>query len=47
MWYLAMNGLQAVDLFGASSSGNIGFFLPFSVVLIILAWFGRARQLQN
>lgn len=47
IWYLAMNELQAVDFFGASSSGNIGFFLPFSVVLIILAWFGRARQIQN
>jgi hypothetical protein len=47
IWYLAMNGLQPVDFFGANSSGNIGFFLPFSVVLITLAWFGRARQLQN
>jgi hypothetical protein len=47
MWYLAMNGLQAVDIFGASSSGNIGFFLPFSLALILTAFVGRARQLQN
>lgn len=47
MWYLAMNGLQEVDFFGANSSGNPGLFLPFALVLIVIAFIGRARQLQN
>lgn len=47
MWYLALNGLQEVDFFGANSNGNIGFYIPFSIALIIVAWFGRVRQLQN
>jgi hypothetical protein len=47
MWYLAMNGLQEVDIFGANSSGNPGFFLPFTLALIVIAFIGRARQLQN
>ena len=47
MWYLAMNGLQGVDFFGANSDGNIGFFIPLSLALIFAAFIGRARQLQN
>jgi hypothetical protein len=47
MWYLALNGLEAVDFFGATSSGNVGFYLPFSLALILAAFIGRARQLQN
>ena len=47
IWYLALNGLQEVDFFGVNSNGNISFFIPFSVALIVIAWFGRARQLQN
>jgi hypothetical protein len=47
MWYLAMNGLPAVDFFGANSNGNIGFYIPFSLALILAAFLGRARQLQN
>jgi hypothetical protein len=47
MWYLAMNGLQEVDFFGANSDGNIGFFIPLSLALIFAAFIGRARQLQN
>ena len=47
MWYLAMNKLDAVDFFGANSSGNVGFFIPFSIALIIVAFIGRSRQLQN
>jgi len=46
-WYLAINGLQAVDFFGANSDGNIRFFLPFSLALILASFIGRARQLQN
>ena len=47
MWYLAMNGLPEVDFFGVNSSGNISFFIPFSLALILAAFIGRARQLQN
>jgi hypothetical protein len=47
LWYLAMNKLAVVDFFGANSSGNVTFFLPFSVALVVAAFVGRARQLQN
>lgn len=47
MWYLAMNKLAVVDFFGANSNGNVWFFLPFSMALIVAAFVGRARQLQN
>ncbi len=47
IWYLIMNGLAAVDYLGAHSNGNIGFFIPISIGLLVLAFIGRARQLQN
>jgi hypothetical protein len=48
MWYLGpLNKVYPVDYLGANSSGNIGFFIPFSIVLIVLTFIGRARQLQN
>jgi hypothetical protein len=47
MWYLALNGLQAVDFFGVNGNGNIGFYLPLSLALILAAFIGRARQLQR
>jgi len=47
MWYLALNGIDTVDYFGANSNGNIGFFIPLSLGLIAIAFVGRARQLQN
>jgi hypothetical protein len=48
LWYLGpMNKVYAVDYLGANSSGNIGFFLPLSIALILVAFVGRARQLQN
>ena len=47
LWYLALNKLEFVDFFGANSDGNVQFFIPFSLVLIVLAFIGRARQLQN
>jgi hypothetical protein len=47
MWYLALNGLEGVDFFGVNGSGNVGFFIPFSLVLILAAFIGRARQLQT
>jgi ABC-type transport system involved in multi-copper enzyme maturation permease subunit len=46
-WYLAMNGVGAVDYFGANGDGRIGFFLPLSLALIVIAFVGRSRQIQN
>ena len=48
LWYLGpMNKVYAMDYLGANSNGNIGFFIPFSIALIIAAFIGRARQLRN
>jgi len=47
IWYLALNGIPTVDYFGSNSDGNIGFFIPFSLALIVAAFIGRARQIQN
>lgn len=48
LWYLGpMNKIYPVDYLGANSNGNIGFFIPFSIFLLILAFVVRARQLQN
>ena len=47
MWYLAMNRLDAVDFFGVNSNGNVGFFIPLSIALIVFAFIGRARQIRS
>jgi len=47
LWYLVLNGVSAVDYLGANSSGNISFFMPLTLGLIVMAFIGRARQLQN
>ena len=48
LWYFGpMNKVDAIDYLGANSSGNIGFFIPLSIALIVAAFIGRARQLQN
>jgi len=48
LWYFGpMNQIDAVDYLGANSNGNIGFFIPLAIFLIIAAFIGRARQLQN
>jgi hypothetical protein len=47
LWYLILNGLETVDFMGANSDGNIGFFIPLSLGLIIAALIGRTRQIQN
>jgi len=48
MWYLGpLNKVYQVDYLGANSNGSIGFFLPFSIALIVVAFIGRLRQLQN
>ncbi len=48
LWYLGpMNKVYAVDYLGANSNGNIEFFIPLSIALVVVAFIGRARQLQN
>ncbi len=48
LWYLGpMNRLSPIDYMGAHGSGNIAFFIPFSIVLTAIAFVGRSRQLQN
>lgn len=48
LWYIGpMNRVEAVDFTGAHASGHPEFFLPLSLLLIVLAFVGRARQLQN
>ena len=48
MWYLGpLNKVFELDYLGANSSGNIGFFIPFSIVLIVAAFIGRTRQLRG
>ena len=48
LWYIGpLNNVPAVDFLGANSDGNISFFISFSVALVVAAFVGRARQLQN
>ena len=42
-----LNKIDALDYLGANSDGNIGFFIPLSIALVIAAFVGRARQLRN
>jgi hypothetical protein len=47
VWYVGpLNNIPPVDFLGSNSDGNIGFFIPFSLALIVAAFVGRARQLQ-
>ncbi len=48
IWYIGpVNGFGTFDFIGANSNGNISFFIPLSIALIVVAFVGRARQLQN
>jgi hypothetical protein len=48
MWYVGpLNKVPPLDYLGSNSDGNIGFFIPFSLALIVAAFVGRARQLQS
>jgi hypothetical protein len=48
IWYVGpIEGLGILDYLGANSNGNIGFFIPLSIALIVVAFIARARQLQN
>jgi len=47
IWYIGpMNNVPAVDYLGANSNGNISFFIPVSLLLIIAAFIGRTRQVR-
>jgi hypothetical protein len=46
-WYLGpMNKLTELDYIGSHGNGRPEFFIPFSIVLIVLAFIGRARQIR-
>lgn len=48
LWYVGpMNNVYAVDYIGTKGNGNIALFIPVSIALIVFAFIGRARQLQN
>jgi len=48
IWYLGpLNNVPGLDFIGARGDGHPQFFIPFSIVLIAFAIFGRARQLRN
>lgn len=46
-WYLAINKVSAVDFYGASGDGNVSFFIPLSLALIVVSFVGRARQVRS
>jgi hypothetical protein len=48
IWYLGpLNKLTALDYIGSHGNGRPEFFIPFSIVLIVLAFTGRARQIRT
>ena len=48
IWYLGpLNKLMALDYIGSHGNGRPEFFIPFSIVLIVLAIIGRARQIRT
>jgi hypothetical protein len=48
IWYLGpMNKLMALDYIGSHGNGRPQFFIPFSIVLIALAFIGRTKQIRT
>ena len=48
IWYLGpLNKLMALDYIGSHGNGRPEFFIPFSIVLIVFAFIGRARQIRT
>lgn len=48
IWYLGpLNKLMVLDYIGSHGNGRPEFFIPFSIVLILLAFIGRARQIRT
>jgi hypothetical protein len=47
-WYLGpLNKVTELDFIGSHSNGSPQLFIPFSIALIVVAIFGRSRQLRN
>jgi hypothetical protein len=48
VWYLGpLNKIVALDYIGSHGNGRPEFFIPFSIVLILFALVGRARQIRT
>ncbi len=48
IWYLGpLNKIAELDYIGSHGSGRPEFFIPFSIVLIVLAFIGRTRQIRT
>jgi hypothetical protein len=48
LWYIGpLNNVPEVDYLGAHSGGNLGFFIPLSVLLVVAAFAGRMRQARG
>ncbi len=48
LWYAGpMNHAPGIDFVGLTNNGRAEFFIPLALALIVFAFFGRARQLQN
>ena len=48
IWYLGpLNKLMALDYIGSHGNGRPEFFIPVSIVLIVLAFIGRTRQIRT
>lgn len=48
IWYLGpLNKLAQLDYIGSHGNGRPEFFIPFSIVLIIVAFMGRMRQIRT
>jgi hypothetical protein len=48
IWYLGpLNKLMTLDYIGSHGNGRPEFFIPFSIVLIVIALVGRSRQIRT
>ena len=49
LWYIGPlnHAVPELDFIGTTSNGYPGLFIPLSIVLILAAFLGRARQFQN
>lgn len=48
LWYIGpMNSVPPLDYTGASGMNNPTSFILFSILLLVIAFFGRSKQLQN
>ena len=48
IWYLGpLNKIRELDYIGSHGNGRPEFFIPFSIVLIVFAILGRARQIRT